>query len=366
MSAVALIDELTGEVFPNANLLSNWAERALPSYGANGEELFRDSQGELIEGIYLDMPNDVYHSLPALSSSKLKTFMSSPAHYYREYLSGIERKRTLAQRRTFDAGTHAHTLILEPQGYYKLYFRDVVPADYPDALQTATQIEAQLVALGLKKSGTKAEKVQRLIEANPNIQVFEDIKEKLYAKHGEPQQAVVEGEEITTYGGKIPVDGQVWDDAHRAAKTTRDHAEANAYFQNGLPEVAIIARCPVTGMMLKVKFDWLRHDDTAVDMKTTLSTKPEEFLRQLNNLSYDVQQEFYKYVALLSGIEVSEFTFVATEYLHADICQPYVLSEKRTYSAKKKVDGALRRLNECNKTGRWFGWSEDDCTIVFE
>ena len=50
---------------------SNWQERALPAYDDEGVENFLDEDGELIEGIYLDMPNDVYHALPALSSSKL-------------------------------------------------------------------------------------------------------------------------------------------------------------------------------------------------------------------------------------------------------------------------------------------------------
>ena len=130
---------------------SNWVEQASPSY-VNGVPTYLDAQGELIEGIYLDMPNDVYHALPALSSSKLKKFIDSPAHYYREYLSSITRKRTTAMQNTFDAGTHAHTLVLEPEGYYERYFRDVMPIDYPDALHTAVQIEAALVKLGLKKS----------------------------------------------------------------------------------------------------------------------------------------------------------------------------------------------------------------------
>ena len=143
---------------------SNWVEQASPSY-VNGVPTYLDAQGELIEGIYLDMPNDVYHALPALSSSKLKKFIDSPAHYYREYLSSITRKRTTAMQNTFDAGTHAHTLVLEPEGYYERYFRDVMPIDYPDALHTAVQIEAALVKLGLKKSGTKAEKIAPKINA---------------------------------------------------------------------------------------------------------------------------------------------------------------------------------------------------------
>lgn len=342
---------------------SNWVEQASPSY-VNGVPTYLDAQGELIEGIYLDMPNDVYHALPALSSSKLKKFIDSPAHYYREYLSSITRKRTTAMQNTFDAGTHAHTLVLEPEGYYERYFRDVMPIDYPDALHTAVQIEAALVKLGLKKSGTKAEKIARLVAADPTAEVFEDIQQREYAKQGTKGVVIFEGEEVTTYGGKIPVDGQVWDDAHRAAKTTRQHKEANAYISNGLPEVAIFQRCPKTNLMLKVKFDWLRFDDDAVDLKTTLSTRPEKFARQLNDLHYDAQQEFYKYVARLAGIIIRAFTFVATEYVHADICQPYNLSRARSIRASEMVQTGLKDMAECVKTGVWYGWSKEDCTMT--
>ncbi|MCI2285920.1 PD-(D/E)XK nuclease-like domain-containing protein [Colwellia sp. MSW7] len=361
MSQALMIDEF--EEDNKENELSNWIERAKPSY-INGKPTYLDDAGEIIEGIYLDMPNDVYHALPALSSSKLKKFIDSPAHYYREYLSGITRKRTTAMQNTFDAGTHSHSLVLEPEGYYDRYFRDVMPIDYPDALHTAVQIEEQLVKLGLKKSGTKAEKIARLIAADPTAEVFEDIQQREYDKQGVKGTMVFEGEDVTTYGGKIPVDGQVWDDAHRAARTTRQHKEADAYISNGLPEVAIFHRCPKTNMMLKVKFDWLRFDDEAVDLKTTLSTRPEKFARQLNDLHYDGQQEFYKYVALLSGIEIKEFTFVATEYVHADICQPYNLPRTRSIRASEMVQTGLKEMAECQKTGVWYGWSKDDCTMT--
>ena len=311
---------------------SNWKDRALPAYDENGEPNYFDPNGELIEGIYLDLPNDIYHELPALSSSKLKDFIKSPALYYRNYLSGIERKRTQAMKNTFDAGTHGHTLILEPQGYYSMFFRDLMPSDLPDAIHTAVEIEAELVKLGLKKSGSKAEKAERLYQAQSEIKIFDIERQNHLKSFGEAEGKVI----------------------------------ADAYFQNGLPEVAMIARCPSTGLMLKVKFDWLRFDDIAVDMKTTLSTKPDKFLRQINDLHYDVQQEFYKYVAHLLDIPVYEFVFVATEYVNMDACQPYVLSSKREKIAYSKVQNGLSQLKVCQNNEKWFGWVEDDCTLLLE
>lgn len=349
-----------------SNQASNWIDFAKPAYDQNGRPLFLDNNGDLVEGIYLNMPNDVYHNLKALSSTGLKKFIESPAHYYREYLSGIDRKRTLSQRRTLDTGTHAHSLILEPEGYYSIFFRDVIPADYPKALHTATEIEACLAELNLKKTGNKAEKIERLFQADPNIEIFDKLREENLFRQGQPMEMEFEGETVLTYGGKIPVDGQVWDDAHRAMETVRNHSEANAYIQDGLPEVAILARDPITGLMLKVKFDWLRFDDAAVDVKTTQSTKPEDFSRQLFNLHYDVQQEFYKYVAAVAGIQVNTFVFVAVEFVNADVCQPYELSDKHISRAFKKVMRGLKEMKSCYETQRWYGWSQDDCTMIIQ
>lgn len=389
-----------------ANEYSNWIDAALPAYDASGKPTFINDNGELIEGIYLDMPNDVYHSLDALSSTGLKTFVDCPARYYRDYLSGITRKRTLALKRTFDAGTYGHELCLEPAGFYERYYREAVASDYPDALTTVDQIESALVAAGLPAKEGKSEKIARLLRLDPTVDVsllktVADIDEKLVAlgaskteskldkalrlcevskevvvfdlvaeelrlSHGERKESVnpETGEVIVTYGGKRGIDGVVFDDAHRVQKSVRNHKEANVYISNGLPEVAIIARCHITGMMLKVKFDWLRFDDEAVDLKTTAqSVKPEDFRRQLINLNYDVQQVFYTYVASLANITIRAFTFVAVEYGSADVCQPYRLSHQRVLKANNTMYNALMEFKRCKETDVWYGYLKEDSTI---
>ncbi|WP_445768857.1 PD-(D/E)XK nuclease-like domain-containing protein [Rheinheimera sp.] len=385
---------------------SNWVGRAVQAYNAKGEPNFLDAKGELVEGIYLDLPNEVYHGLNALSSSGLKTFVSCPARYFREYLSGITRKRTLALTRTFDAGTYGHELCLEPAGFYDRYFREPIAADHPDALTTVEQIEAALLEAGLpakegkseklarllridpsvdkttiktiadidneltrlnaSKTESKLDKAIRLVEKNPNAEVFDLIAEQTRHSHGpmELKPHPETGKEVATYGGKLPIDGVVWDDAHRVQKTVRKHKEANLYISNGLPEVAIIARCNITGMMLKVKFDWLRFDDDGIDLKTSAqSVKPEDFRRQVQNLHYDIQQVFYCYVASIAGINIRKFVFVTCEYGTADICQPYVLSRNHVIKANNTMHQALIEFKKCRETDNWYGYTKEDSTI---
>tara|TARA_Y100000780_G_scaffold151768_1_gene136661 strand:- start:1016 stop:2209 length:1194 start_codon:yes stop_codon:yes gene_type:complete len=396
----------------NASALTNisqdcWMNRALPAFDDAGRPNFKDSSGELIEGIYLELPNEVYHSLDALSSSSLKKFAESPAKYYRQYISTLSRNRTLQQTRTLDAGTYGHELCLEPDGFYDRYFRDVVPADFPDALVTNDDISKALSEAGLSpregkkeklnrikrllpnidiktlsttsdmdnllenhghsKTESKLDKAYRLIEADPNAIVFDYLFEQNRLSHGAPTSSLDhDGNQVTLFGGKKPIDGIVWDDAHRVQKTVRSHAEANLHLSSGLPEVTMIARCPLTGMMLKAKFDWLKFNNDAADLKTTRSAHPADFRSQLFSLSYDLQQVFYCYVASLVGINISTFTFVAVEYLNADICQPYQMPANWITKAKLKLGKMLSEFEWCKRNNKWYGYTKEDTTIIYQ
>jgi exodeoxyribonuclease VIII len=387
--------------------LSNWVNFAKPAYLDNGQPTYLGKNGELLEGIYTEMPNDVYHALDALSSSGLKTFFECPAKYQRDYLSGISRKRTNAQRLTFDAGSYGHELCLEPHGFYERYFREPLPSDFEDVLHTTSDIEKALVDAGkpakegrnekkarllrlvpsanseelktiaqideqleknnLNKTESKLDKALRLSLVNPQLQVFDAIAHQNRIKHGDKESHTnAQGEEYDTYGGKRPIDGVVWDDAHRVQRTLLSAPGCALYITNGLPELAIIKRCNITGMMLKVKFDWLRFDDRAVDLKTTLSTKPEDFIRQMNKLHYDIQASFYTYVASLAGIYIKDFTFVTVEYVNLDAAHSYVLSEKRSLRSKMKLMDAIERFNKCMESNVWPGYVDSMRTTVIE
>ncbi len=385
-------------------LSASWLEQAKDAFDSKGNPLYIDSEGQLIEGIYLGMPNDLYHKIKATSSSMVKKFIESPALYYREYLSDISRKRTISLNRTFDAGTYGHELCLEADGFYDRYFRDLKPSDCPDALSTITEIETELIKKGLPAKESKDDKIERLllvkpsvnkdtlanltmidamlveagesktenkyhkglrlIKADPKAQVFDVLFQENRNKEG--QKEIVEGEEgcELLYGGKKAIDPVVWDDAHRVQKTVMAHSEARRTLENGLPEVTILSLCPLTDMWLKVKFDWLRFDCDAADVKTTQSTKPEKFIRQIRDLHYNIQQVFYQYVASLQDVYVKRFSFIAVEYINADICQPYELRGTKVTKSHIEMMKALSELNECAAGGHWYGWSKQDVTMV--
>ncbi|WP_299022374.1 PD-(D/E)XK nuclease-like domain-containing protein [uncultured Photobacterium sp.] len=320
----------------------------MKAYDDSGNPTWLDSNDELVEGIYIGMENEIYHALPAYSSSQIKTLVKkSPAHFYREYISDVSRKRKSVQlQRTLDAGTYGHELILEPHGFYDRYYRDLVEADVPEALTTAPQMRKKCEELGIPipKSADKARCKKELKAADSSLVFFDEIKE---AHVNDPK-----------HQNKTAIDGIVYDDAHRVLESCRNNRIADALVQNGLPEISFIAKCPRTGMWLKCRFDWLRFDCIAVDVKTTASTAPEAFAKQAGTLGYFIQEAFYRYVAALLGVQVSSFIFLCVEYVDCDWCEVYELDGKE--EAMHKCLSALDTLKHCLATNEWRAYSQRD------
>lgn len=313
------------------------------AYNASNDPTWLDANGEIVEGIYIGMENEVYHALPAYSSSQMKLLVKkTPANFYRKYISDIDRHRTIAKstQRTFDAGTYGHELILEPHGFYDRYFRGLVPSDYPDALRTLAdhqEAAAQLNIVDLPKSAAKPRLAKEIKKHDSSIQFWDEI--------------VSEHKNKPEHQGKKEIDAIVWDDAHRVCETCRADPDSDFLIQDGLPEISFIAKCPETGLWLKCRFDWLRFDCIAVDVKTTASTDPHDFAKQAGNLGYHIQEAFYTYVASLLEVDLAAFVFACVEYVEADLSAVYDLEHKE--EAMDKFKAGLHTLSDCLLNDHW-------------
>ena len=243
-------------------------------------------------------------------------------------------------QRCVDTYAYGHELILEPHGFYERYYRDIVPSDYPNALRTTRELQDKVVELniaGVPKSADKARLKAAIKNVDPSVQFWDDI---LADHQGKPDHI-----------NKKAIDAIVWDDAHRVQETCRDNPDADLLIQDGLPEISFIAKCPETGLLLKCRFDWLRFDCIAVDVKTTRSTDPDEFVRQAGNLGYHIQEAFYTYVARLLEVKLKAFLFACIEYAEADICEVYDLEDKGETMIKFKE--GLSHLADCLSSNKW-------------
>lgn len=381
---------------------SHWTDEVIEAYDQRGIPTFMDSTGELIEGMYLNMPNEVYHSLNAQSSSKLKTFAKGRHHYFRQYLSDVCRKRTKQQEYTFDAGTYGHMLVLEEHNFHGKFMRNPVPDDFPifGLIESIDELKSALGERALAVSGSKAVLIERLWSHDNTLAIFEKLREdtiqtflsSLYSDIVRTEHDIIQLAKFHNLNTdrefelvksdllvliphlqifdelvkKHVIDHVVWDDAFRVQKSTRAHPKANWLFSDGFPELSIIAKCPTTGMMLKVRFDWLRFDAIAVDLKTTASSHPQKFGYQVRELRYDIQQVFYTYVAKLAGIPVRHFTFVATEYKDADNTEIFELSDRKVIEVNDELHELMADLKECFDTEDWYGFDRARSTWVLD
>ncbi|MBB1469001.1 PD-(D/E)XK nuclease-like domain-containing protein [Pseudoalteromonas sp. SG41-5] len=361
-----------------------WFHMIQPAYDDIGNPNFLDSNGDLVEGIYSGVPNSIYHELDAYSSSLIKELAkNTPAHVYRQYFSDEERKRTTAQRNTLDTGSFGHELILEPIGFYDRYFRVPLAIEYPNALHTNAELKDALKALGKKVSGTKPDLVKRLLDTDPNALIFDDLIAKSIIKgagvkaYNEAVKLVDSSKCSTVLAAfndgalshitkKTPIDGLVWDDAHRILETFKSHARAKRLISNGFAELTVIARDPDSGLMLKVKFDYINKHAIASDVKSTRSANPNKFRFQCRDLRYDVQESFYKYVANLAGIPVKLFAFIGIEYLEADICEVFEMKRTRQVVAHRDMKKAIATLKECLDSENWYGYTKNDEVVVID
>lgn len=349
-----------------------------PAYARNGQPNFQDAKGNLITGIYSDMPNEVYHALPAISSSKVKKFAKSPAHYKRAYIDKIDRKRTNRQQEhTFDAGTYAHELLLEPDGFYDRYFRLLNATEHENSIHSTEELREKCKELKLTVSGSKAVLIERILQIDPTVAIF-DNEQKLHMiaqaglvavekalevqsnSTGRPTLAdCLKHEDVKPLVKKTPIDPVVWDDAHRAYKTAREHEWADEILQDGFAELSVIAQCPETGMMLKVRFDWLNRNGVPADVKTTRSANPIQAAYQFGDLGYDLQAYMYTYVGRLAGIPCPErvFPFIAIEYLDADICEVFELMDDDWEIAERNFHKHIANLHECIENDDWPGYT---------
>ena len=123
-------------------------------------------------GIYLDMPESKYHSIPALSKSLVKKFMISPIDAWEALNKEQEHKDC------FDYGNALHAFLLEGKEVFdKQFCKGFDPRDFPDALATVEQIKSRLKAHGIKPEGNKPDLIKLLLDQDPDAPIIDKLKE---------------------------------------------------------------------------------------------------------------------------------------------------------------------------------------------
>jgi exodeoxyribonuclease VIII len=234
------------------------------------------------------MPNDAYHAFDGISKSGLDLVARSPAHYF--YRAQHEPTRAMV------IGSATHAAIFEPDVFAKQY---MLLRDVTDRRSSAYK---QAVAV-----------------------------------HGEDN--VLTGKEADSVHGM------------QAALRLNPHAVA-LLDATGWCEIAVFATDPVTGVLVKCKFDKLLHDLSSVDLKTTQDIR--EFAKSVANYRYHVQQAFYSDVfEWATGEQLRSFDFLAAEKDAPNASKVFALDKPSVDYGRKLYREALEAYAAALASGDW-------------
>jgi len=136
--------------------------------------------------------------------------------------------------------------------------------------------------------------------------------------------------------------------------------DARAYIapSRGRAEIPITWTDERTGLLCKMRADWITVDGLLLDLKSTRSADVRNFGRQAWHLGYFHQADFYaRGLSSVTGRKVEEVPFlfvVAESDAPHDSCVFCPCDETR-HAAHEEVDHLMDKLVECQRSGIWPG-----------
>lgn len=250
-----------------------------------------------ITGRISGISNEVYHSLPHLSSTGLNRFISrSPAHYRQSIKEKTEPTAAMA------FGTAVHTAILEPELFDKQYV--VRPAGL---LFTTKEGKAWRDANS-----------DRTILTSDEMQKIEDIRESVMT-----------------------------------------HPTAAKFFQGGSTEESFFWQDEKTGVLCRARPDYFLND-TIIDLKTTEDASDRAFQSSMMKFGYHIQTAFYlRGLSQVLGTPLTDFVHVAVEKTPPYALACYVLDDATIERANEIIDRALDEFAACQAKDIWPGYTTE-------
>jgi hypothetical protein len=253
------------------------------------------------EGVFHNLPEDIYRQAPGVNISNLKLMGRSPAHYHAR-VTGPKQEPTPAMI----FGTLLHRACLEPE---KLAGSFVVKPEDMDFR-------------------SKAGKEWRDAQTAPIIDR-----------------------------------GQATALTEAAAKVLA-HPRASAVLAGAQKEVSVFKRRSLTSdLLLKGRLDGVTVDEqgltTIADIKTTDDASPDAFARAIAQWGYAQQAAFY-----MDLVGASYFLFIAVEKAAPYEVAVYCLDEESIALGRERNNRHLDLLELCLKTNEWAGYSQEIETIT--
>ncbi len=313
-------------------------------------------------GIYFGMPDEVYHAIPALSSSGVKKLAASPMLFWAgsSWLSDKKRRREAeanGDKAHQTMGKAYHCRIMEGRAAFDSRFVVALdPADFPNALVKTDQIKAAIGAfkemVPVKPCGARkddlAAQLEQLRTDNPPeggivvglaptsalgvAELKDRIREYLCEQPAKPVAKVADtlpsGEEymrdavksdwidqllaldpeaeifdriqaafLKEHAGKALISFEDFEQLEIAAAMIERDPEVQHAFKGGHAEVSLFWHCPVTGVPMKARVDYLKIK-AMVDLKSVGNQRErsiENAIRgEIASYHYNIQPAVYE------------------------------------------------------------------------
>ena len=272
-----------------------------------------------------DLTNEQYHARrETVSSTGLRKILDSPAAFYEALVQAVEEDSDPDSTISFGSkylriGTLVHECILEPKKFLEKFV--LMPK-----------------FIGKTKDGRDSD---RSAEA---------LKKKEEWLNSLPPGVTVCDEE--TFHQVIGMVKAILD--HEDARSIFER-EADGTLSKGVAEVSGFYSDPETGILLRIRPDFIRFDlGVAAEVKTAVSAARRQFAAKIYDLGYHIQLAMQcEGIKIITGEDVDLPCFVVVEKKPPYEVHVYTPDDDMMAHGKKELRRALRTLSECLMKNKW-------------
>lgn len=278
--------------------------------------------GELV-GLF-NVPMDLYHAGPGISSSGLKEILKSPAHY--QAYKAAPQTDTAALR----FGRLVHSRLLEPELFKAtVIVRSERPQEpeRPDHLAAVTR---------RSKEGKAA-----LDEWEASWRPAHQAAVAAWEKEAEGKEAI------------SPAEAETLEAMALAASRNK---LASTIFGKGDAEVSCYWVDDETGVLCKARADFMR-DGVIFDLKTCYDGSPKGFQGAVQKYDYHLSAAFYT-DGFQTVTPVKNFAWVAVEKAPPYCFAFYAADQETLARGRADYRRALVTFAECERSGNWPGYEQ--------
>lgn len=229
-------------------------------------------------GIWFDMPDEVYHAIPALSQSGIKKLLGSPMIFWAGCAWLNPRKKPREDAYHYTAGKAYHCRLLEGASAFAQRFAPMPDrSKHEGLLESVAEIKAAISAVELrdvagnpikikpvttveeddgkggilKRPAKKEDWIAQLLELNPDAPIWSAIEERYLAEHA----------------GKTLLYPDTMGEIEMAALMIERDPGIAPLMRGGMAEVSLFWYCPTTGIPMKARVDKMKVR-RMIDLKT--------------------------------------------------------------------------------------------------